>query len=56
MQTHKINKGNIKDYILPEMENLKALLNALNLTQSLAALAVLECVLAYELNIKNETH
>ena len=52
IKNERLNKAVVKDYIEPELETLKALLKALNLSQSLAVLTVFECVLAHELDLK----
>lgn len=46
---NKINKQSIEAYLLPELENIKALLEGLNLVQSLQALIFLENILKNEL-------
>ena len=46
---NKIKKQSIEAYLLPELENIKALLEGLNLVQSLQALIFLENILKNEL-------
>jgi len=44
-----IDKKAIEAYLLPELENIKALLEGLNLHDSLSALIFLQKILKYEL-------
>ena len=46
---NKVNKQAIEAYLLPELENLQALLEGLNLIQSLQALIFLKKIIQYEL-------
>ena len=52
IKNKRINKAVVEDYVKPELETLKALLSALNLSKSLAVLVVFECVLTQELDLK----
>lgn len=45
----QIDKQAIEAYLLPELENIKALLEGLNLRDSLAALIFLQSILKCEL-------
>lgn len=46
---NKIDKKAIETYLLPELENIKALLEGLKLPASLAAFLLLQHVVNYEL-------
>lgn len=50
---NKITKKAIENYLLPELENIKALLEGLNLIQSLKALVLLQEILKIELDRYN---
>lgn len=49
MRQTKINKREIKEYLFPELENIKALLEGLHLIESLFALIFFEKIVENEL-------
>jgi len=50
MPVSNVNKINIRDYLVPELENLKAVLDSFHLTNTLKALSLLRLVLEKELS------
>ena len=44
-----INREDLKEYILPDLEHIRALLIALNFKKSLRALLFLQFILEYEM-------
>ena len=50
MQQVKLNKKAIKDYIIPEIENLKALLKSFHFEKSLKVLVFLDYILDCEIS------
>ena len=57
MQQIKLNKKAIKNYIMPEMENLKAMLKGFQLQKSLKVFAflsyIIDCEISENLQFKN---
>ena len=55
MKQKKITATAIKEYIYPEIESLKALLNNLHLQKSLKALVFLEHLIKLEISSRSKT-